>query len=104
MADESHLYLDANIELARALRRSPMPPQRLPRPGDPGLPPPTPPPYPLQPNGLPDLSGVPTFGEQGFAELARKVGPQMAMDMLGIAAPGIGKVITAAPKTAATLA
>ena len=48
-------------------------------------------PYPLQLNGLPDLSGVPMFGEQGFAELARKVGPKMAMDMLGIAAPGSSK-------------
>src|SRR5262245_10823270 len=60
--------------------------------------------YPVQPNGLPDLSGVPFFGEQGAGELARKVGPGIAMDAATIAAPGIGRAIAAAPRTAGAAA
>jgi hypothetical protein len=58
MADDYELEARANAQLAYELQQ-----MRQPR---------TWKGYPVQPNGLPDLSSVPAFGQQGPAEFRRK--------------------------------
>jgi hypothetical protein len=65
---------------------------------------------PRQPNGLPDLSQTPAFGQKGFVEGVKEFGPGLAADALTMAtgpigrgAAAVGSAIRSAPNLAKTL-
>ena len=62
---------------------------------------PSPSPMPRQPNGLPDLSNVPAFGEQGFAAGLDKFGPGLLAELAPFAMGPIGRALSYAPRAAA---
>ena len=62
---------------------------------------------PRQPNGKPDLSNTPAFGQKGFEAFAKEFGPGIALDTAGLAAGPIGRGVSAvagAIRSAPTLA
>jgi hypothetical protein len=62
---------------------------------------------PRQPNGLPDLSQTPAFGQKGFVEGVKEFGPGLAADALTMATGPIGRGVAAvgsAIRSAPTLA
>lgn len=50
---------------------------------------------PRQPNGKPDLSNTPAFGQKGFEAFAKEFGPGIALDAAGLAAGPIGRGVSA---------
>ncbi len=59
---------------------------------------------PRQPNGMPDLSGTPAFGRNGFGEFAKEFGPGIVGDALGMVAGPVGRGVSAAVRAVPTLA
>ena len=82
------------------LPQSPIPPPQIQSPWLPTAPPSGPP---MQPNGLPDLSKAPAFGERGFGAGLEKFGPGILSELAPLAmGPVLGRAMQLAPR--ATLA